>query len=146
MKLKFNSSGANITIVQVKREDRGKYICTANNGIGEPVTKTISLDVSFGPTLSAESPRVGQKVGYIAKLVCRVTAFPAPSVSWIRNEKILSNSEHIEISTTGSNHDVTVSILQIHKVDDQHYGEYTCKAENPFGNDESTLELIGEET
>lgn len=110
------------------------------------MSRTFTLEVSFSPQLAAESPKVGQKVGYVAKLTCKATAYPAASVSWIRNEKILSNSEHYEISTTGTNHDVTVSILKLNEVADHHYGEYICKAENPFGNDETKLELIGEET
>jgi hypothetical protein len=114
--------------------------------MGSPATKAVSLEVSFAPTLSAVSPKVGQKVGYIAKLVCKATAYPAPAISWVRNEKILGNSEHIEISNTGSNDDVTVSILQLNKVEASHYGLYICKAENQFGNDDTTFELIGKET
>lgn len=136
----------NVTIIHVRREDRGNYICTAKNGIGESVSRIFSLEVSFAPLLSTESPRVGQKVGYVAKLTCKATANPAPSVTWIRNDKALGNTGDFEISTTGHNNDVTVSILKLNEVADHHFGDYICKASNPFGNDETTFELIGEET
>lgn len=134
-----------MTINPARREDRGRYICTASNGQGSPAKKTVSLEVSFQPTVSADSPKVGQKGGYLAKLICKATAYPAPSVSWIRNEKVLENSDNIEISNTGNSNEQTISILQINKVDSQHYGLYTCKASNNFGNDETTFELIGKE-
>lgn len=141
-----NSSAPTLTFIHIKREDRGNYICTATNGIGESVSRVYSLEVSFAPQLSADSPKVGQKVGYVAKLACKVTANPAPAVSWIHKDKVLSNNEHYEISTTGHNNDVTVSILKLNEVADHHFGDYICKASNPFGNDETRLELIGEET
>lgn len=110
------------------------------------MTRAFTLEVSFIPQLAAESPRVGQKVGYVAKLTCKATASPAAAVSWIRNDKVLSNNEHYEISTTGTNNDVTVSVLKVNEVADHHYGEYICKAENKFGVDQTRLELIGKET
>lgn len=141
----LNANAPVLTFPHVKREDRGNYICTATNGIGESVSRIYSLEVSFAPQLSAESPKVGQKVGYVAKLACKVTANPAPAVSWMHKDKVLTNNEHYEISTTGLNNDVTVSTLKLNEVADHHFGDYICKATNPFGNDETILQLIESE-
>jgi len=138
-------SGANLTIFQVKKEDRGRYICEANNGIGEPVSKSVLLEVSFGPIMSAKRPKVGQKQGYEAELICKVTSYPPAAVSWVRDDKELNNNEHFEIAYLGVTNEETISTLKLKSVADRHYGDYVCKAKNAFGNDETTLELFESE-
>lgn len=141
-----NYSGANLTILQVKKEDRGRYICEASNGIGESVSKSVLLEVSFGPVMSAKRPKIGQKEGYEAELICKVTAYPPAAVSWVRNDKELNNNEHYEISYLGITNEETISTLRLKSVADHHYGSYICKAKNAYGNDETTLELFGEDS
>lgn len=130
----------------MKKEDRGRYICEANNGIGEPVSKAVLLEVSFGPIMSAKRPKIGQKEGYEAELICKVTAYPPPAISWVRNDKQLSNNEHLEIAHLGVTNEETISTLKLKSVGQHHYGNYVCKGQNAFGNDETTLELFGEAT
>jgi len=135
-------SGANLTILQVKKEDRGRYICIANNGIGEPVSKSVLLEVSFGPVMSAKRPKIGQKEGYEAELICKVTAYPPAAISWVQNDKEINNNNHFEIAYLGVTNEETISTLRLKSVARHHYGQYICKAKNAFGNDEATLELF----
>jgi hypothetical protein len=37
--------GTSITIEQTNRHQAGVYLCTASNGVGEPVTQNITLNV-----------------------------------------------------------------------------------------------------
>lgn len=133
-----------MTIKEVKREDRGRYICEASNGIGDPATKSVLLEVSFGPIMSAKRPKVGQKHGYEAELICEVTAYPPAAISWVRNNKELNINEAFDIAHIGVNNEKTISTLRLKTVEKHHYGNYVCKAKNAFGNDETTLELFGE--
>lgn len=135
-------SGANLTI-EVKKEDRGRYICEASNGIGDPVSKSFLLEVSFGPMISAKRPKIGQKEGYEANLICIVSSYPPAAVSWLRNDKELNNNEHIEIAYLGVTNEETISTLTIKSVAQNHFGNYVCKAKNAFGSNETTLELFG---
>lgn len=137
-------SGANLTILQVKKEDRGRYICEANNGVGEAVSKSVLLEVSFGPIMSAKRPKIGQKTGYEAELICKVTSYPPAAVSWLRDNKELYNNEHYEISYLGVTNEETISTLKLKSVAEHHFGNYICKAKNNVGDQEATLELFGE--
>lgn len=136
-------SGANLTIPQVKREDRGRYICDASNGIGVAVTKAVLLEVSFGPIVAAKRPKTGQKEGYEADLICKVTAYPPAAVSWTRDDKELNNDDHYEISYKGVTNEETISTLRFKSVAEHHFGSYVCKAKNAFGAAETTFELFG---
>lgn len=134
-----------MTIFQVKKEDRGIYICEASNGIGEAVSKTVGLEVNFGPIMSAKRPKIGQKEGYEAELICKVTAYPPAAVSWEHNDKELNNNEQYEIEHVGQTNEETVSTLRLKSVAKHHYGNYVCKAQNVVGNEATTLELFGKE-
>lgn len=134
-----------MTIIQVKKEDRGRYVCEASNGIGDKVSKNVLLEVSFAPSLSAKRPKVGQKEGYTAKLICKSTSYPPASISFLHNNKEINNNEHHEIEYLGIGNGETEAILTFHEVKKHHYGEYVCKAKNAFGNAETKLELFGKE-
>lgn len=134
---------ANLTIFQVKKEDRGNYICEVSNGIGETVSKTVLFDVYFAPIVIPKMPKTGQKEGYEAELICLIKASPTAKVSWwTRDEKKIKNDEHFEVFNISS--EETISTLKIKKVTLDHFGNYTCRAKNAFGSSETTLELYGE--
>lgn len=137
--------GANLTILQVKKEDRGHYVCEASNGIGNKVSKLVLLEVSFGPVLSAKRPKIGQKEGYEAKLICKATSYPPASISFLHKGKELNNNEHYQIEYLSSVNEITEAILTLKEVKKHHYGEYECKAKNALGDAKTTLELFGKE-
>lgn len=145
--LKLNNfhRGANLTILQVKKEDRGHYVCEASNGIGSVVDKKVLLEVSFGPVLSAKRPKVGQKEGYEARLICKATSYPPASISFVHKGKELSNDQHYQIEYQSSVNEMTEAILILSEVKKHHYGEYECKARNELGDAKTTLELFGKE-
>ncbi|XP_070491882.1 lachesin-like [Chironomus tepperi] len=141
----FNFKGANLTILQVKKEDRGHYVCEASNGIGNKVSKLVLLEVSFGPVLSAKRPKIGQKEGYEAKLICKATSYPPASISFLHKGKELNNNEHYQIEYLSSVNEITEAILTLKEVKKHHYGEYECKAKNALGDAKTTLELFEQE-
>lgn len=131
-------------IPQIKKEDRGRYICEASNEIGEVASKSVLLEVSFGPIVTSKRPKTGQKSGYEADLICKVTSYPPAAISWVHHDKELNNNEHFEISYLGVTNEETISTLKLKNVAHHNFGEYICKAKNVFGSAETTLELFGE--
>jgi hypothetical protein len=88
-------------------------MCTAHNGVGKGVSRMVTLDVEFGPTVSIPFPRVPQAPGYDVKLVCEITAFPAPSIFWKMNESVIDSHDNYKITHFASQGDMTKSTLMV---------------------------------
>ncbi|XP_050100833.1 lachesin-like [Anopheles aquasalis] len=135
-------AGNELKLNGLRREDRGTYYCLADNGVGKPDTKAITLEVEFAPVISVPRPKVAQAIDYDIELVCVVQAFPAPSISWFRNGNQMHNGGAYSISQTGSPDDVTTSVVKIHSVAPEHFGDYICKASNKVGQAEARVNLF----
>ncbi|KFB35803.1 AGAP004108-PA-like protein [Anopheles sinensis] len=135
-------AGNELRLNALRREDRGTYYCTADNGVGKPDTKTITLEVEFAPVISVPRPKVAQALDYDIDVECVVQAFPAPAISWFRNDKQIHNGGAYSISQTGSPDDVTTSVVKIHSIQSEHFGDYVCKASNKVGQAEARLNLF----
>lgn len=65
---------------------------------------------------------------------CRATGNPAPSVKWVKKT---SEGRHVPVTHWDEkNHTLHIKFLQ-----EKHYGDYVCVAENKFGNDTVVLSL-----
>lgn len=130
-----------MTIKTVQKEDRGIYYCTANNEVGLPAQRSVTLHVEFAPTISVYRPKVAQAQGYAIDLECNVQANPAPQIIWSKNGVELYNDGVYQISHLGTINDLTMSKVRICVVDKHSYGEYKCKAMNQHGTSEARLQL-----
>ena len=102
---------------KAKMEDRGNYVCTADNGVGSPDSKVVTLDVEFPPSIRVPRPRMPQAYGYEAKLVCKIEAFPPPSIFWRKDNESEAITSHgnYQISHFASQDDITTSTLTVFK-------------------------------
>lgn len=70
--------------------------------------------------------------GEQVNITCRATGNPAPAVKWVMKT---GEGRHTPITQwSHENH-----TLRIDSVQEHHYGEYVCFAENEFGNDTVVL-------
>lgn len=74
------------------------------------------------------------RLGDTERLRCAVTGRPPPSITWIKNDQPLHQSERIR----KLNKNKTIKIKGV-RLEDQ--GNYTCIAENPLGKVNLTLQL-----
>lgn len=84
-------NGSILRIHDVSYQDRGLYYCIAENGIGQPDQRQVNFEVEFPPKITAPRPRVAQALDYDIELECKVEGFPAPQVSWYKDDTQILN-------------------------------------------------------
>ncbi|CAD7084484.1 unnamed protein product [Hermetia illucens] len=130
--------GPILTLEKIERHQAGVYQCTAGNGVGEPVTVDMRLDVLFPPEISVEKSWIHSGEGYEAQLVCVVHADPIPTVAWFQNSFPLQPTDRRSMSSRGNRHMLTIRHIQ---QDD--FGNYSCVADNSLGRAKKYMELSG---
>ena len=72
---------------------------------------------------------VGEKQN--VTLPCRATGFPPPVITWYKNGHVIEEErKHFKIRN-----------WEIIEISFEDHGIYTCKAENVFGSDQSSVDL-----
>ncbi|XP_075147944.1 uncharacterized protein LOC142221942 [Haematobia irritans] len=127
-----------LSIENVDRHKGGVYICTANNGVGQPASSQVILHVLYPPEINVERPVVFSGEGHEAMLVCIVHGETQPEVIWFKDTMQLDTTERHIMENRGSRH-----TLIIRKVHPQDFGNYSCVAENQLGKSRKTLQLSG---
>ncbi|CAH1111392.1 unnamed protein product, partial [Psylliodes chrysocephalus] len=122
-----------LQIITLHKTDSGIYLCTASNGLGNPITNQIKLEVidsehrpvSILAEPGDEQPLIVSLNGP-ATLNCYVLGYPFPAVTWWKDDSIIPfKNNEFEIRKDYS--------LLIHSVRLQNLGIYTCQAYNGFG-------------
>ncbi|RZF46093.1 hypothetical protein LSTR_LSTR004806 [Laodelphax striatellus] len=130
--------GFSITLENVDRHQAGVYQCTATNGVGEPVTVDMQLDVLYPPEIEVEKSWVHAGEGHEAQLACTVHGEPQPNMLWYQDSFLLDPTNRRSMDTRGNKH-----MLTIHNVQNSDFGNYSCVAENSLGRAKKYIELSG---
>ncbi|XP_066907483.1 lachesin isoform X2 [Halyomorpha halys] len=130
--------GFSITLEKIDRHHAGVYQCTANNGVGKPITVDMQLDVLYPPEIEVEKSWVHCGEGYEAQLVCVVYGEPAPNIMWYQNSFMLDPTERRTMESRGNKHTLTLKNVQA-----ADFGNYSCVAENSLGKSKKHMELSG---
>ena len=81
-----------------------------------------------------EGDSLAKELGEKVNVSCEVTGNPPPSVKWVKRTP---QGHHVPVVNRGKeNHTLLIKSLQ-----QQHYGDYMCMAENKFGNDSVVLSV-----
>ena len=90
--------------------------------------------ISAQPKIIDMDDTLRKDPGEQVNITCRATGNPAPAVKWVVKT---GEGRHAPITQwSHENH-----TLRIDSVQEHHYGEYVCFAENKFGNDTVVLAL-----
>ncbi|CAL4082223.1 unnamed protein product, partial [Meganyctiphanes norvegica] len=114
--------GKTLRIEDVRRDDAGKYVCTATND-GGTHEKEYRLQVLQVPYLNEDPKDVMAVTGEVIELSCNFEGYPEPKISWYHNGQPLSIPGGL--SETND--------LQLSPVKPHHHGNYTCVGENEAG-------------
>ena len=141
---RYRTTRKTLKIKSVAEEDRGVYVCTGINGFGKaesrielvvinpedfPSISDTDISKLSEPVFSSETVRTTKDIilnpGASVSLLCSASAFPAPQLSWYKN------NEHFRDSGPG------LTGLSLTDVTSADSGVYTCMAQNMVGS--STL-------
>uniref|UniRef100_A0A2K6LHV4 Myosin light chain kinase, smooth muscle n=1 Tax=Rhinopithecus bieti TaxID=61621 RepID=A0A2K6LHV4_RHIBE len=158
-----------LVIHAVHEEDRGKYTCEATNGSGaRQVTVELTVEGSFAkqlgqpavsktlgdkfsapavetrPSIWGECPpkfatklgRVVVKEGQMGRFSCKITGRPQPQVTWLKGNVPLQPSARVSMSEKNG-----MQVLEIHGVNQDDVGVYTCLVVNGSGKASMSAEL-----
>ncbi|XP_028419993.1 B-cell receptor CD22-like [Perca flavescens] len=114
----------------IQSSDSGEYYCTAENELGRRTSRSISIDVKYGPKITSVSVSPSGEImeGSSVTLNCSSDANPAANYTWYKEN---------EDSPKASG-----QIFTITDVRPEHSGNYYCEAQNSRGRQNSTLHLI----
>ncbi|XP_044574257.1 papilin isoform X6 [Drosophila ananassae] len=120
------TSSGDLTIVQVRQTDDGTYVCVASNGLGDPVRREVVLQVTVNAHAVVALDQANKYLpGSTIALSCSVQGYPAPNVTWIKDNVPLYESDRVQITTQPHR-------LVLSDVTTEDSGKYGCKASNAF--------------
>uniref|UniRef100_A0A671WUH5 Ig-like domain-containing protein n=1 Tax=Sparus aurata TaxID=8175 RepID=A0A671WUH5_SPAAU len=108
----------------ISSEDRGNYYCKSENQYGEINSSSLFIDL---PSVSV-SPSAEIVEGSSVTLTCSSDANPAANYTWYKEN---------EDSPKASGQIFTITDFRA-----EHSGNYSCKAQNSRGRQNSTLQLL----
>ncbi|XP_063240276.1 neuronal growth regulator 1-like [Bacillus rossius redtenbacheri] len=116
--------GYNLEIRDVAPSDAGDYTCQI--GTLEPKEITQTLEILVPPRMQQKSTVEDAEVkkGETAKMECRASGNPVPTITWTRKNNVLPTGEQ---SYQGNS-------LAVERANRHHAGVYYCTASNGVGN------------
>ncbi|XP_050726810.1 protein amalgam-like, partial [Eriocheir sinensis] len=130
--------GVSLTLEDVDRHVEGIYLCTASNGIGQPSTTSMAVEVLYPPEIITEEAIIHTGEGDEAALTCIVHGRPSPTISWSSGGQPVALDSHVSSRHTLHRHTLTIST-----VTENDFGDYSCTATNSLGVIMKTLRLTG---
>merc|ERR1711971_752410 len=123
-----------LKVKKLSPEGAGDYLCTADNGIGEPVEFKFTVEVFYAPKVEVvyQSLEPGKII-----LTCDVKSEPESRVAWYHNGAHLNPSLGIYMGNQESLYNLVVE-GDVREV----VGEYKCRAENRLGAESKSCKSV----
>lgn len=134
-----------LNLTHVTREEMGRYLCTASNGVPVEATKEVLLEVTFPPFIRIKQWSVGTRLGGWALLECHVESFPAAVNTWtLRSGRFLEDGAKYRIREQDRGYS-TIMTLNVTRVEQQDFGLYHCVSKNALGQAIGSLTVYSED-
>nr|XP_042899031.1 titin-like [Parasteatoda tepidariorum] len=141
-KITDSGSGSHLKIGKIQPTDNGNYTCSVTNAYGVD-EKVISLliEVKGNEEIPVLNPMIvppNLAIGDMAELSCTVKRGSLPiQFQWLHNNELIKQHEKYKVSSSQIG-----SHFLIGKIKPSDIGNYTCKAENTYGEDSKTQSVI----
>ncbi|XP_076086554.1 basement membrane-specific heparan sulfate proteoglycan core protein-like isoform X4 [Mytilus galloprovincialis] len=121
-----------LVIPNVRIEDAGTYVCTAQNLRGT-IQQRVNLFVKARPIISgSQADSMTAALGSKASMSCEAVGYPQPDITWYRKDGQMPSEYTVEKDGR----------LTIPKVNPDDAGMYVCSAGNELGKIEQPMELV----
>lgn len=140
----FQFWGNTMVINDIKREDRGIYICHAENGVEPSDKRSIPVLVEFPPSVTVPQKEVFVALDGSAELECMIEGFPEVWVEWYNDfgELVRNIDDSFKSTSQVAGNEMKSSKLSISFVTYDHFREYRCHAENEKGAADGLVKLL----
>ncbi|GBL76503.1 Titin [Araneus ventricosus] len=136
-RMKETLLNGSISFTPVNKSYEGSYVCEANNNVGLPLKKIVSLIVHEFPKIQRFQFPQDIQIGYKINIMCAIMQGGSPiSFAWYKNGRILKETANIHVESNEK-----LSTLTFDPVEDTSVGNYTCVVSNPHGKDNHTAFL-----
>jgi len=137
-KYKIESKGNvnKLTIPKVDLVDTGVYEVIVSNGIDTIQTQS-KLDVCIKPKVEGKPSDVNVNLNEPAKLQCKFSASPVPTITWLKDGQPIQPSDNVTIHNEPDG--TQILVFQSTQLTDK--ASYTCQATNIGGTTEVKLNL-----
>uniref|UniRef100_A0A182UJR9 Ig-like domain-containing protein n=1 Tax=Anopheles melas TaxID=34690 RepID=A0A182UJR9_9DIPT len=123
-----------LEIHEVKSQHAGDYECMAQNGIGNPISQTVTVVVKGSPIIHKHSSYINTAIGENVEMVCLYDSNPEPrKIQWIRNDEIVQPVPAQTVITNDHHNHHNRTRLTIKNVQQKDLHAYYCKIENELG-------------
>lgn len=135
-----------LSVKQAHVDDAGYYLCQANNGIGQGLSKVVRLNVRIAAYFESKFTAEVARKGHSARLKCHVVGDNPITLNWFKDNYAISPGpdsrfELVEsMDSTGIKSDIIIA-----KADRTDSALYKCSARNEYGDDETKIELVVQE-
>ncbi|CAD5210238.1 unnamed protein product [Bursaphelenchus xylophilus] len=123
---------SNVLINKVKYSDAGNYLCVAENGNGK-AESAATIQVVSHPKILKRPVNVVKTETEDIDFECTAAGFPTPKITWFKSGEIIVPSEYFVIEP---------GRLRISGLIRDDEGVYQCFADNEYGSDQSSAQLI----
>lgn len=128
------SVGSVLNFFDSSRDDSGRYVCTAENGVSEPISFYFDLAVEYVEVRTDDSEVVASGEDLMAQLSCHISGFPQPQVAWYTSVgPIVEDSRHLFFTQDNTHY------LQLQQMTSADLGEYQCYGYNDKSRDHATI-------
>ncbi|PIK60933.1 putative muscle M-line assembly protein unc-89 [Apostichopus japonicus] len=142
---RFEQEGQTYTLIldETVLDDEGFYACTAVNpkGRAEKMFQIKVKEAGEAPTFVGPLIDTTADDGTCVQLKCKVQGARPMKILWRKYDIHLTPSSMYHMSYNESTGDCMLEIVIVGRNDE---GEFLCRAENEFGREETTAELIVE--
>ncbi|XP_046629951.1 neuroglian-like [Neodiprion virginianus] len=126
-RMTLRSHGKSLLIRHIVFEDEGTYTCDVSNGVGDPKSYSINLQIQSHPYFTVEPEIITARDNESVEFRCEAGGVPRPKIRWIHNGKPLQES------TYNPRRKVSANSIVIENLVRNDTGNYGCNATNSLG-------------